>query len=51
MNYKEHIIEVKDYPKEGISFKILHPLWQDKKVFKSMISDYANHLKSQMLTL
>ena len=39
MNYKEHIIEVKDYPKEGISFKDLTPLWQDKKVFKSMISD------------
>ena len=39
MNYREHIIEVKDYPKEGISFKDLTPLWQDKEVFKSMISD------------
>jgi len=39
MNYKEQVIDVIDYPKPGIVFKDLTPLWSNSKTFGNLIND------------
>ena len=39
MNYKEQVIDVIDYPKPGIVFKDLTPLWSNPKTFSNLIND------------
>lgn len=45
-NYSELIRDVKDFPKEGILFKDITTLLQDKKAFKKVISDMSKKYKS-----
>jgi len=39
MNYKEQVIDVIDYPKPGIVFKDLTPLWNNNVTFSFLIND------------
>jgi len=37
INFKEHIREIPNWPKEGVNFKDITPLLQDANVFKALI--------------
>jgi adenine phosphoribosyltransferase len=41
INYKQHIINVPDYPVKGIQFKDLTPLWSDTEILFQLIKDMA----------
>lgn len=41
------ILDVQDFPKKGIIFKDLTPLFQDKKVFKKLIDFLAKKYKNK----
>ena len=47
MELKDYIRDVKDYPKEGIIFKDITPLWKDKEAFKRGIEIIAEHYKGK----
>jgi len=40
-NYTDYIANVPDYPKPGVMFKDITPLWKDPKVLNSLIWDMA----------
>lgn len=45
MDLRNAIREIPDFPKEGISFKDITPLFQDQETFKYMIDQLVNQLK------
>lgn len=47
IDYKKFILDVKDYPKPGILFKDLSPLWTDPEVFNQMIKDLCKPWKNE----
>ncbi|MGJ9382909.1 adenine phosphoribosyltransferase [Salipaludibacillus neizhouensis] len=47
MDYKKYITEVKDYPKEGISFKDITTLMEDGKAYKAAIDEMADFAKNK----
>lgn len=47
MDLKEHIIDIKDYPKEGIIFRDLTPVWQKADVFKYTVEVLAGFIKDK----
>ena len=52
MNLKNHIAEIMDFPKTGISFKDITPILQDPAAFKhtiSEITDYAKDLGADLV--
>lgn len=40
-NYTDYITNVPDYPKPGVMFKDITPLWKDPKVLNSLIWDMS----------
>lgn len=47
MDFKKYITEVKDYPKEGISFKDITTLMEDGKAYKAAIDEMAAFAKNK----
>lgn len=45
MNLKDFIRDIHDYPKPGIVFKDLSPLWKDKKALKTSVKLLAKEFK------
>lgn len=45
MNLKNHIAEIMDFPKPGISFKDITPILQDPAAFKFVISEITKYAK------
>ena len=45
MNLKNHIAEVMNFPKEGISFKDITPVLQNPEAFKYVISKFTEYAK------
>lgn len=39
MDYKSHINNIPNYPKEGINFKDLQPIYRDRTMYSSLIDD------------
>ena len=46
MDLKSYVRDVPGYPKPGIIFKDLTPLWQDPAAFHLMVEQLAGHFKS-----
>ncbi len=46
MDFKEHIRVIENFPKEGISFKDITTIIKDGPVFKALIDEMVEHLKS-----
>jgi len=42
ISYKDYIVEVPDFPKDGISFKDISPLLVDQEVFRSAIVEMGD---------
>ena len=42
ISYKDYILEVPDFPKDGISFKDISPLLADEQTFRSAIVDMGS---------
>ncbi|MCE5300857.1 MAG: adenine phosphoribosyltransferase [Spirochaetia bacterium] len=47
---KKAILDVPDFPKKGIIFKDLTPVFKDKKVFKKLIDTLGKRYKSKKIT-
>ena len=45
MDFKKYIEDIKDFPEEGIIFRDVTPLLEDKDAFKACIDDLAAHAK------
>ena len=45
MDFKQHIASIPGFPKEGIIFRDVTPLLEDKDAFKACIDDLAAHAK------
>ena len=45
MNLKNHIAEIMDFPKPGISFKDITPILQDPAAFKYVINEMTTYAK------
>ena len=46
MDLKSYIRDVPGYPKPGIVFKDITPLWQDPAAFQSMVEQLAGHFRN-----
>lgn len=46
LDLKRFIRDVPDYPKPGIVFKDLTPLWKDSAAFSAMVNQLADHYRS-----
>ncbi|RDW21691.1 adenine phosphoribosyltransferase [Oceanobacillus chungangensis] len=51
MDYNKYIEIVKDYPKEGISFKDITPLMNDGKAFKSAVDEIVEFAKEKKIDI
>ena len=51
MDLKNYIRDIQDYPKEGIVFKDLTPLWKDKDALKYTIETMASFIKDKNVDL
>lgn len=51
MDLSKYIRDVIDYPKEGIIFKDLTPLWKDKDALRNAIESMANAVKNEKIDL
>lgn len=51
MELKESIRIIEGFPKEGISFKDITTLLQDKKAFKAAVDGLVNHLKDKNIDI
>lgn len=51
MDLSKYIRDVIDYPKEGIVFKDLTPLWKDKDALKDTIESMADKVKNEKIDL
>lgn len=51
MNLKEYIREIPDFPKEGINFKDITTLMQDKDAFKFMVDKFVEYLKDKKIDI
>ncbi|AXI09567.1 adenine phosphoribosyltransferase [Oceanobacillus sp. 143] len=51
MDYNQYIEIVKDYPKEGISFKDITPLMNDGKAFKSAVDEIVEFAKEKKIDI
>lgn len=45
MDFKQHIASIPGFPKEGVIFRDVTPLLEDKDAFKACIDDLAAHAK------
>ena len=41
IDYSKHIVDVPNYPKEGVIFKDLTPIWKDPRTLNSLIWDMS----------
>lgn len=48
--YEELIISIPDYPKPGITFKDITPLFDDADAFKAVVDDLATHFAGRGIT-
>lgn len=46
---KNYIRDIPDFPKEGIIFKDITPLWKDKDAFAQTIEEIVNRYKNQQI--
>ncbi|MFH1859820.1 MAG: adenine phosphoribosyltransferase [bacterium] len=51
MNLKEYIRDIPDFPKEGIIFKDITPLWRDGKAFAASIDEIAAKYSDKQIDL
>ena len=42
MDYKDYIVEVQDFPINGVNFKDISPLLADEHIYESTIVDMGN---------
>lgn len=49
MNLKSYVRDIPGYPKPGIVFKDLTPLWQDAAAFASMVEQLAGHFRASQV--
>ena len=47
MDFKQHIASIPGFPKEGIIFRDVTPLLEDKDAFKACIDDLAAHCQAE----
>lgn len=47
MDFKQHIVEVADYPKEGISFKDITSLMQDGVAYKKAVDELVTYARER----
>jgi adenine phosphoribosyltransferase len=45
MNYKDYIIEVQDFPIDGVNFKDLSPLLADQETFRSALVEMGKRVR------
>ena len=46
IDFRSFVRDVPGYPKPGIVFKDLTPLWKDPSAFRAMVDQLASHFKS-----
>ncbi|OIP42068.1 adenine phosphoribosyltransferase [Candidatus Desantisbacteria bacterium CG2_30_40_21] len=51
MNLKDYIRDIPDFPKEGIIFKDITPLWKDGKAFAVSIDEIAAKYEDKQIDL
>ncbi len=51
MNLKDYIRDVPDFPKEGIIFKDITPMWKDGKAFAASIDEIAAKYVDEQIDL
>ncbi|CEI73931.1 MULTISPECIES: adenine phosphoribosyltransferase [Romboutsia] len=51
MDLKQKIREIKDFPKEGVSFKDITTLMQDGEAFKYAIDEFIKNLKDKNIDI
>ncbi|RLL47988.1 adenine phosphoribosyltransferase [Oceanobacillus piezotolerans] len=51
MDLKQYVEIVKDYPKEGISFKDITPLMNDGKAFKAAVDEIVEYAKEKEIDI
>ncbi|MBI3318681.1 MAG: adenine phosphoribosyltransferase [Candidatus Omnitrophica bacterium] len=49
MELKAYVRDVPDYPKPGIVFKDLTPLWKDPAAFRSMVERMVSHFRESQV--
>ena len=47
MNLKSYVRDIPGYPKPGIIFKDLTPLWEDRGAFRAMVEQLAGHFQGK----
>lgn len=45
LHLKDYVRDIPDYPKPGIVFKDLTPLWKDPPAFQTMVHQLADHFR------
>lgn len=48
--YEDLIISIPDYPKPGITFKDITPLFDDAGAFRAVVDDLAEHFRDRNVT-
>lgn len=48
--YEELIIDIPDYPKPGVVFKDITPVFDDAEAFKAVVDDLAAHFQDRGIT-
>ncbi len=51
MNLKDYIIDIENYPKEGVLFRDLTPIWKDPAAFKYTVEAMAEFVKDKKVDL
>ncbi len=51
MNLKDYIIDIDNYPKEGVIFRDLTPIWKDAAVFRYTVETMADFIKDKKVDL
>ncbi len=51
MDLKDYIINLPDYPKEGIIFRDLSPIWKSSEAFKYAVETMAGFMKGKNVDL
>ncbi len=49
-SYEELIVSIPDYPKPGVTFKDLTPIFDDRDAFKAVVDDLAAHFAEHDIT-
>ncbi len=51
MNLKDYIIDIENYPKDGVTFRDLTPIWKDPAAFKYTVEAMSEFIKDKKVDL